>query len=120
MRINMNPLTKMLMAVVLCSPAAATEKNGALLELLKALNANGTIDDKTYGLIESLAEQETRDNSRQEVHLDEFKDEHSIEQIVNEKIALVKNELKPQVRLGSHSGRFCCLPRRLRNPQCRH
>jgi phosphate-selective porin OprO and OprP len=49
----------LLVLLILPSSSAFADSNQALMELLKALQENGTIDAKTYLLVKSVAEQES-------------------------------------------------------------
>ncbi len=98
-------MIKLLAAVLLATPLMAQAENQALEALLKALNSNGTIDDKTYRLIREIADKESKDietgiRKTQELQLSQFKPEQSIEQIVDQRIAHTQNSFKPKVRLG--------------------
>ena len=77
-----------LLLFILLQPLQASVTNQALMSLLKALEANGTIDSQTYELVKSIAEQEDKSiASAENKHTDV-----QIEKIVEAKVSEIQKK----------------------------
>ena len=80
--------TSLLLLFLLLQPLQAAAANQALMTLLKALKANGTIDSQTYELVKSIAEQEEKSSTiTQNTHSDV-----QIEKIVEANVSEIKKK----------------------------
>ena len=68
--------------LIFCTSNAVYAENAALMELLKALHKNGTIDTATYQLVKQVAKQES---AQPQIAKESFRKD--VEQVVEEKIA---------------------------------
>jgi len=82
----------LLVVLCLCIVVPVQAENQALLELLKALQENGTIDEQTYELVKNVAQSESENEKKivQEVTREEIS--HSVDKVVKEKVALASKE----------------------------
>jgi len=90
-------ILNLMVALCLCMVAPVQAENQALMELLKALQENGTIDEQTYELVKNVARSESENEKKfvQEITREEVS--HSIDKAadkaVKEKIELASKEL---------------------------
>ena len=90
-------ILNLLALLCLCVVAPVQAENQALMELLKALQENGTIDEQTYELVKNVARAESENQKKvvQEITRDEVN--HSVDKAadkaVKEKIELASKEL---------------------------
>ena len=77
-------------------------ENKALMELLKALHNNGTIDAQTYQLVKQVAQSESETEAQTVRSITREEVEKTADKVVEEKVKLAKKEDKPGdlVRLG--------------------
>jgi len=88
----------LLFVLTLCMVAPVHAENQALMELLKALQENGTIDKQTYELVKNVAQSESenekqlaQDITREEVDRSVDK---PIDKSVRQKVARSENSIK--------------------------
>lgn len=90
-------ILNILAALYLCIVVPVQAENQALMELLKALQENGTIDEQTYELVKNVAQSETESEKKlvQEITREEVS--HSIDKAadkaVKENVALASKEI---------------------------
>lgn len=89
--------------LLLFTCAAHAADNNALMELLKALYENGTINKETYELVVQVAEQETRTKEQKIQQVVQTESQRSAEEVVKREISQVTKPGKkagPTVRVG--------------------
>ena len=90
-------ILNLMTVLCLCIVAPVQAENQALMELLKALQENGTIDNQTYELVKNVARSESENEKKlvQEITREEVS--HSVDKAadkaVKEKIELASKEL---------------------------
>ena len=90
-------------ATLLLMTLPAYAANEALMELLKALHENGTIDASTYDLVKRVAESEEQSGRMQAEQVTPVQTEKTVARLVDEKIDQIKTDMaktKPKVRIG--------------------
>jgi phosphate-selective porin OprO/OprP len=94
---NQSIILNLVAVLCLCTINPVQAQNQALMELLKALEENGTIDKQTYELVKNVAQSESENQKKvvQEITREEVS--HSVdkaaEKAVKEKVELASNEL---------------------------
>ncbi|MBT7952824.1 MAG: hypothetical protein HN764_14445, partial [Gammaproteobacteria bacterium] len=88
----------LLVLLILPSSSAFAGSNQALMELLKALQENGTIDAKTYLLVKSVAEQDSASSSVAATTATSI--DKKIEKVVEAKVA-ESNKLNNKVTINT-------------------
>ena len=90
-------ILNLLASLCLCVAAPVQAENQALMELLKALQENDTIDEQTYELVKNVAQSETESEKKlvQEITREEVNDsvDKAADKAVKEKIELASKEL---------------------------
>ena len=90
-------ILNLLASLCLCVVAPVQAENQALMELLKALQENGTIDEKTYELVKNVAQSESENQKMvvQEITREEVNDsvDKAADKAVKEKTELASKEL---------------------------
>jgi len=91
-------VSNILVALSLCAVFPVQAENQALMELLKALQENGTIDKQTYDLVKNVAQAESESEKRvvQEITREEIS--KSADKVVEEKVELAKKDMVKQER----------------------
>ncbi len=83
-------ITSVVFIIMILQPSSVFAANEALMELLKALQENGTIEAKTYQLVKSVAEQESASNKV--AATDTVNIEEKIEKAVETRVEEYKKE----------------------------
>lgn len=89
-------ILKMLMALSLCAVFPVQAENQALMELLKALQENGTIDEKTYELVKNVAQSDKENEQQMVQEITRAEVNKTAEKVVQEKIEMAKKDLVTQ------------------------
>lgn len=97
---NRHSISALVVTLLLSASFPVNAGNQALETLLKALNENGTIDNATYALIKNIANEEAQTKQRSDISISEFRSEQVIDRMLDQKIASIKRDLKPKVKLG--------------------
>ena len=97
----------LLAGLCLCVVTPVQAENQALMELLKALQENGTIDEQTYELVKNVAQSESENQKKvvQEITREEVS--HSVDEAadraVKEKVELASKELAKEEKAKSEN-----------------
>lgn len=93
-------IIKIFVVLSLCLAFSVQAENQALMELLKALHENGTIDNQTYDLVKNVAQKESEIEKQTVQKITREEVSHSMdktaEKVVKEKVELVQKEMGNQ------------------------